>query len=271
MASLHSTLSQFITTYVQTKSEHPKQHTELEFRIGKVNANNGFDAGYVIPEFKADDTLVDPEKVQREVRTFSRLRETLEKHAKEYPTRWSIKEYPETIRSYHGNNIRQSYTQNPQEHVIERKDVSKQLLLRSNGMLQVRCAISIEERLKFPNASQEAIALKQNKPIAICILERKSFTEVVDNPIWGTVTFRYDLTKVTPRRATKDKCCASHAQYHGELELVEYKDITKSPDHLSYLLELILLRLRFLLGNCIVDQDNPSIQTPLPPPILYCE
>lgn len=271
MASLSTTIAQFVRFYLQVKSEHPTKHTELEFRIGKVNANNGFDAGYVVPELKPDDTLIDPEKTEREKEAFSRLREALERHTTANPTRWTMKMHPPTFRSFHANNVRQSFTPDSQDHIIECKTSIKHMLIRSNGMLQIRAAISLEERFKFAPTSQEAIALKQKKPIAVCVLERKSFTEVIPNETWGNITFRYDLTKVTPKKPTKDKCCTIHAQYHGELELVEYPDMTKSSDHMSYMVEMILLRLRFLLGNCIIDPENPAIQTPLPPPVLYCD
>jgi hypothetical protein len=271
MTSVNTSLSQFIQTYVQTISEHPKLHTELEFRIGKVNASNSFEPGYVVPEIRKGDSLpLDPEKLQREVKTFSRLREALESHAAKHPQHWTITRHPNTLRSYHANDLRQSFTQDPKSHTVERKTSVKQLMIHSNGILQVRGVIALEERFHFEPTSPEAISLKQNPPKAVCYLQRVSFTEIVESTVWGNVTFRYDLTKITPPEATKDKACLIHAQYHVELELIEYHNISVSPDHVSYLVELILLRLRLLLGNCIVASEQPLVQSLLPPPILYC-
>jgi hypothetical protein len=275
MSSLDTTLTNFLHTYKQIKSENPTQHTELEFRIGRINANNNFKAGYVVPEIKSDDTLVDPEKNLRELQAFDRLRSSLEQHAISHPSHWTITPHPQVGRAYYVNDLRQSITQDPPTLIIERKTPLKQLMIHSNGVLQIRAAISLEQQFDFKPNSPEAIALKQNKPKAMCLLLRTSFTERIDSQLWGTVTFRYDLTKVSPKRQTKDKCCGVGAQYHGELELVSYPDLFTSPDHTSYFIHLLVVRFRFLLGNCLVtiSTDQPPqviATTPLPHPILYC-
>jgi hypothetical protein len=267
--SLHTTLTKFINTYLQTISEHPKVNTELEFRIGQIDPHNNFQPGYVVPQVRAGDpTPIDPERVKREVTAFSRLREALEAHTKAHPSTWSVQYQPETVRSYHANDLRQSITQT--SHVVERKTNLKQLMIHSNGILQVRGAISLEQQFHFEPNSPEAIALRQNPPKAVCVFRRISFTEVVESSTWGNVTFRYDLTQITPPKATKTQCSEHHSQYHGELELVSFPNLGKSPDHVSYLVELLLLRFHFLLGNCIVTSEEPFTQIPITPHILYC-
>jgi len=257
MDDFRNSLKKLLEQWNRLRPEKNFNH-ELEFRIGRFSAQNTF-----VPGIQTD-----------EKDAITNLRQCLAKEVLSSPNRWI--DVPEilAVRSYHAQNIRRTIIRSQKgdenKEIIERKININQMDIRTDRPLHVRASICKEEHLTYHPNSPEYISFKQNVSVAnaVSVLHRKSFLEKLEHSHYGPVVFRYDITKSAPRASNKKECANLPCQYHIELELESVSSPLTESDHIHYVMELIIVRLQFLLGTHQVSTTPNTPPQALPPATL---
>jgi hypothetical protein len=199
LSKIHSNLLRMVT-YVRNS---PQPNTvELEMRTGVIQTNGYFQAGYTV-EYK--------DVVQR-------LIKRLGQQVAQFPACWtSEKQYIYMVADFPAG-VRKIICNGKSSYL--KKIPMEQLNVATDRPQDMRFALSQESPILLGSNHHLFKTLARSAPTSVRIVQRASFSERVSD----TLSFRYDISKVSPRNTTKYASVhEAKCMYHVELELLCHK------------------------------------------------
>ncbi len=181
-----------LVSYVRN---HNSENLELEIRVGLFGQDNTFNPGY------------------SHVALMRRMMIRLENNCSKLKN-WTHLGEIQYLNSEFPNNIRKRTAPQTKPIIIEKKNIAK-IDLSSTRIMGLRVSLSSE----IPVIDLKRVTeCEKNDPISLRIVRRASFIEKIsfDN---FSVSFQYDISKVSSAARNKIECTKTPATYHCEIEL----------------------------------------------------
>ncbi len=245
---------EFISKCVHNFREHPKT-LELEIRVGKISSDF-FQAGY-----KNNHKSVILRLIERLIYN-SKNFTSFEQRANGLVTKWSMQPkmiYSKSFYKYKNYKITRISIANKPESIIKKRKL-KILTIETTRPYDIRIALNEETNVNMDKELSTFIS--RSAPNYVSVHERASFIEEIKISDSSFLTFRYDITKVSPPGLTKNECTNKPCSYHCEVELIDAplltndKNIDKDLDDM--IAELFLKHGLFLLGTHVIVSKNNS-------------
>jgi hypothetical protein len=236
---IHSNLLRMVT-YVRTS---PQPDTvELEMRTGVIQTNGSFQTGYTV-EYK--------DVVQR-------LMKRLGQQVTQFPAHWTSKPQYIFMVADFSAGVRKIICNGKSTYL--KKTPMEQLNVVTDRPQDIRFALSQESPILLGSNHHLFKTLARSTPTSVRIVQRASFFERVSDRF----SFRYDISKVSPRSSTKYASVhEAKCMYHVELELLCHKpdkscSSTPAPGPMSDedVVKRFLTRSFELLGTHTVSLDK---------------
>jgi hypothetical protein len=181
-----------LVAYVRNHNTEP---LELEIRVGLFGQDNTFNPGY------------------SHVALMRRMMVRLQNNCAKLKN-WTKLDELKFLTSEFPNNVRKRTCPQTKPVLIEKKKLAK-IDLSSNRIMGLRVCLSNE----IPITDSKVITdTEKTEPISLRIVHRASFIEKVsfDN---FSVSFQYDISKISCTARNKIECTKTPATYHCEIEL----------------------------------------------------
>ncbi len=248
--------------YVRSKNQ--AENLEFEIRLGQFTAANDFEPGFR----------------HEHMEVVSRLRSRIQKNTQAMPSIWTEVEPMYTmIRCEYDGNIRKTCrirnkVAESAEYILKRRAGKVDIL--TDRPYHIRATVSRETKLNITPTHHMYKTVTQNPPKSVRYVTRASFLETIPSIpgfFLGTednkpIAFQWDISKVSESGANKQQATNDPCSYHCEFELrnklITIEDPEKENQLNLLLVDLIISRIRALVGSHLLDKATSSL-TPLPP------